>query len=285
MILAPTPTDLDGYTFITIAFRLTLNWKFVATNVQSVGQLFLYTPQLIYTALKIDANQVKPYGLAPYAAKDYNGDPQTLYTTWQGYIPNNLVDPLQNMINARQSAFYTDMTDTAGQLAQNVIVGFPLRYAADPSSGPPGTGGPNSSPNNNATTLSAASTQRRNAIIGVVAAIGGIALIVLAWWLIKSYRRRRDAAHRPLGDADPLGYTGAGYGATEEGMRERPPSVGPDGIRRNSFYFAEDSLRGYTDPARPDEVEAGVGSSAGGRRPVGGQAISGPVLRQNTLGY
>jgi hypothetical protein len=229
--------------------------------------------------------QVKPYALKPYAAKGYNGDPQTLYTTWTAYVPNNQVDSLQLMINARQSRLYTDETGTAAELADHIIPAFPVRYNSDPTSQTPGSSGPGNSPSNQATALSSASTQRRNAIIGVVAAIGGIALIVLGWWLIKSYKRRQEAAHTPLGDEDPIGHRGAGgYGATEQGMRERPPSVGPDGVRRNSFYFAEDSLRGYTDPNRMDEVEQ-PGGSSGGRRPIGGQPISGPVLRQNTLGY
>jgi len=76
------------------------------------------------------------------------------------------------------------------------------------------------------------------------------------------------------------------YGATGH-MAERPPSVGTDGVRRNSFYFAEDSLRGFTNPVRPEDEEAhgGQGQGPSRRSPVGAQQISGPILRQNTLGY
>jgi len=140
------------------------------------------------------------------------------------------------------------------------------------------------------TTLSEkdASNKRRNAIIAVCSIIGSIALVVLGWWGYRTYKRRQEGSHQPL--HDPLGFDNggyAGYGATDNSgaMRERPPSVGPDGVRRNSFYFAEDSLRGYRDHVRDMEEENHVGTSLGGRRQVQGAAISTPILRDNTLNW
>jgi len=274
-----SPSNLDGDTFVTIAFNLDLNFQFVAGDLQTQGQIFLYMPILLGSVLGVDQSQVKSYALKPFAASDWNGQGDDLYTLYQAYIPSGQVDTLQHLIDARNSALFTQApSGISAELAQEIITGFPLLYSTDPQKNPSGSGSGSSS-QINTSALSSADKSRRNAIIGVCAAVGGIALLVLGWWLVRTYKRRQENNHHRLNEP-------TNYGATGQ-MAERPPSVGPDGIRRNSFYFAEDSLRGFTNPSRPDDEEAngGQGQGISRRSPVGGQQISGPILRQNTLGY
>jgi len=93
---------------------------------------------------------------------------------------------------------------------------------------------------------------RENAIVGVVSALGGITLVVLGYLIYRAVKKRRELAHRRL--SDPLANHFIG---------EAPPNRTFDqdstgGQRRKSFYFVEDSLRGFSDhnhdrmaPAQP----------------------------------
>jgi hypothetical protein len=185
---------------------------------------------------------------------------------------------MADQISTITSQYFTGSQGIPGQLANFTVPGFPLLYTPDPYS----SSDSGSNPQGNASVSSdmVARYKRRDAIIAVCTIVGGIALLVLAWWGYKTYKRCQDGSHRRL--ADPLGLD-RGYG--DNVVRERPPSVGPDGIRRNSFYFAEDSLRGYRDQVRDMEEEAQFSASTGGRRPVQGVAISTPILRDNTLNW
>jgi len=189
---------------------------------------------------------------------------------------------MAQQIQTPKSLYFTISQGVAGELANFTVPDFPLLYVADPYASSNGGGNPgNTSVSDNI----AASNRRKDAIIAVCTVVGGIGLLILAWWGYKNFKRRQEGAHRRL--ADPLGLD-RGYGATDNVIRERPPSVGPDGIRRNSFYFAEDSLRGYRDQVRDMAEEAQLSNSVGGRRHVqgaAGAAISGPILRDNTLNW
>jgi len=270
-------------TLISLLFEPQLGYEFVLGSEQTQGQIWAFMPQAIGNALSVSSDQVKALWLKPYAQVGYNGDPSTLMTLYNAYIPTGSVDDMSHQIVSITSAYFTLSQGVPGQLANFTVPGFPLLYAPDPYSS--STNGGNSG-NTSVTSDKAAADKRRDAIIAVCTIIGGIALLVLGWWGYKTYKRRQEAGHQRL--RDPLGLD-RGYGATDNAgiMRERPPSVGPDGIRRNSFYFAEDSLRGYRDHARDMAEENQLAGPSGGRsRHVQqGVAISTPILRDNTLDW
>jgi len=229
----------------------------------------------------IDPSNVKALWLKPYASAQSNGSLSSLMTIYNAYIPTSSVSSMAQQIQTPKSLYFTISQGVAGELANFTVSAFPLLYTPDPYSASDGGGNPGN------TSVSAdvvASNRRRDAIIAVCTIVGGIGLVILGWWGYKNYKRRQESAHRRL--ADPLGLD-RGYGATDNVMRERPPSVGPDGIRRNSFYFAEDSLRGYRDQVRDMEEEAQLSTSVGRRHLQGatGAAISGPILRDNTMNW
>jgi len=278
--LDTSPQNLAGMTLTTLIFEPELGYKFMLSSEQTQGQVWAYMPQAIGSALGITSDNVKALWMKPYAPVDYNGDPDSLLTIYNAYIPSGSVDNMAHQIQSVTSAYFTGSTGIPHQLANFTVAGFPVLYVTDPYASSSDGG---SDPGN--TTVSGdadSSNKRKDAIIAVCTIVGGIALIVLGWWLYRNYKRRQEGAHQRL--ADPLGLD-RGYGATDNIMRERPPSVGPDGIRRNSFYFAEDSLRGYRDHVRDMEEEVHMSSSMGGRRPVQGVAISTPILRDNTLNW
>ncbi|KZS93656.1 hypothetical protein SISNIDRAFT_410778, partial [Sistotremastrum niveocremeum HHB9708] len=268
-------------------FTSTLDWGFVATNQQTIGQIFAYMPQVLQNALGLTADQVKTYALEVYIPANYNGDPSTLLTMFYCYIPTDSVDQLSLELKARNSEFYSASGGIASQLAANVNGNFPV---ASSSSGSSNGGNSNNTPSLSDSSVGtlAAGTKRRNAIIGVCSAIGGIALLVLGWWIYRNMKIRRESAHRRLSGAQSDMVPASGYGAAEFGVREM--SVGADG-RRNSFYFAEDSLRGFQDPNRELREEEQMGYNhrlspqMQQRRPVLPQHISAPILRDNTLNW
>jgi len=244
-------------------------------------------PQAIGNALGITPDNVKALWMKPYAPIGYNGDPASLMTVYNTYIPTSSVDNMSLQILNPTSQYFTGSQGIAGQLAGFTVSGFPLLYVSDPNTSSSNNG--NGQGSNAVTSDQEAGNKRRNAIVAVCSVIGGIALIVMSWWGYRTYKRKQEGRHQRL--ADPLGLDHGGhpgYGATDTdgAMRERPPSVGPDGIRRNSFYFAEDSLRGYRNPVRDMEEENQLGASMGGRRHVvQGTAISSPILRDNTMNW
>jgi len=270
-----------------LLYEPTLNYQFVANHPETVGQIWLYMPQVMQNALGIQPDQVKAYKLKPYAPAGSNGDPSSLMTLYLAYIPSEQVDPLTGLLQSSGSQYFTASEGIPGQLAKATVPGFPILYTPDPNPGGSGI----SSPSNSSTVTSDSSNKRRNAIIGVCASIGGIALLVLGWWIVRSYKRRQEGMHTRLGEgpSDPLGFNQGGYrgyGATEGEMQQRPPSVGPDGIRRNSFYFAEDSLRGYRDHVRDEHEDLNLASGSGqARRQVGTSRISPPILRENSMNW
>jgi len=216
------------------------------------------------------------FALQVYVPDQYHGlqDESLLGTVWLGYIPTSNVNDLSMQIKAPQSMFYTGAPNTvARSLAQRVVAAYSILSVPADSSAGAGRGS-NSNSNSNSS-----SNARRDAIIGVVSAVGGIAILVLGILVYRSYKRRRELAHRRISDPPTAGIAPHGRDFDQD-------SVG--GARRRSFYWAEDSLRGY-------EVERGVadtslspaaqGAAGVVRRNVATGAISAPILRESSMNW
>jgi hypothetical protein len=273
-------TNLSGFTLISILFNAELNWPFVCVTSLASSQIFAYLPVLITTALAISADEVKTYALQVYIPSSYHSpaDAAELGTTWLGYIPSSLVDTLAAQIKFKSSVFYTGVPDGVPKdLASRVEAGYSLLSVADPNQ-EPGSGGPNGSKDSSSTSDDAKS--RRDAIIGVVSALGAIALFVLVFLVYRSMKRRRQLAHRRLSDPpdDALGVRPAGRQFDQD-------SVG--GARRRSFYYAEDSLRGFEQQQDQQQVmgEVPTSSNLTNRRNVAPGTISAPILKGSTLNW
>jgi hypothetical protein len=204
------------------------------------------------------------------------GNMDQLGTMYLAFIPQALVDTLAAEIKATQSPFYTGLSfnPVAEQLASFVESGFGLVSVAAPSTGGASGGTSNSTGSSNKT--------RQDAIIGVVCALGAIALLVLAFLVYRSVKRRQEMAHRRLSDPVP---TNTVAGVRPEGREFDQDSVG--GARRRSFYYAEDSLRGFQG-VRPEEGQSDSRVNPAGmsqRRNVVPAAISAPILRESSMNW
>ncbi|GLB45516.1 putative biological adhesion [Lyophyllum shimeji] len=274
--------DASKYTLISILFNQELNWPFVVTNQISSSQIFAWIPAIISTALGVPSNDVKTWALQVYVPASYHGpaDAVQLGTMWLGYIPSDQVDTLAAQIKAKQSAFYTGVADPVAQaLAQHVNPGFSLNAIADPNlNNEGGLTGPGSSSNGAGGDNG---KSRQDAIIGVVTALGVIALLVLAFLVYRSMKRRRELAHRRLSDP-PDTYVGV----RPEGREFDQDSVG--GARRRSFYYAEDSLRGFQQHQQQQQIQEVSQHPGGGfvqRRNVMPSAISAPILQESSMNW
>lgn len=166
----------------------------------------------------------------------------------------------------------------------------------------------------------ASAATRRDAIIGVCAAFGIILLAVVLWWAYKSYKRKQEKQHRRMTYTSGAMQQAGGYGATayqqppqhagyndagspvyavggfSSGVPQDDPFDDPRGSteleRRRSFFYAEDSLRGYSVPR---EEEPGItytqmmrqqqGLDPKRRAPIQASAISAPILRESSLNW
>lgn len=276
-------TNLDGFSLISILYTEALNWPFVVTNGISASQIFGYTKMLIATALEIPSEQVLTYALQAHVPLTYKSpaDAHLLGTIYLGYIPTELVEDLVNQIKAKNSRFYTAASDPrALDLAKFVNTGFSLTAIADPKQDGSNGGGGGLVSSTGATSNS---KSRQDVIIGVVSALGAIAVFVLVFLVYRSLKKRRELAHRRLSDPPDM----AGY--RPEGREFDQDSVG--GQRRRSFYFAEDSLRGFgeqrqepmTYDHRTDPQHQGIAQMRS--RHVGPTAISAPILRESSMNW
>jgi len=271
----PGVDNLNGFTLIAILFDQGLNWETVVQNTDSPGQIFAWLPQLIQTALSINSDQVKTFALQVYVPASYQGPPDVsqLGTTWLGYIPASLVDPLAAQIKTRSSTFYTALPSPYSDLASHVNPAFDITTVTT-TTGMPGSGG---SSNGSSSGASNDSRTRENAIIGVVSALGGITLLVLGYLVYRAIQKRRELAHRRISDPPNNPFTGE----APQNRNFDQDSIG--GQRRRSFYFAEDSLRGFSDyndgARRSPEHTSGLN-----RRPIAGN-IGPPVMRENSLNF
>jgi hypothetical protein len=223
------------------------------------------------------ADQVKTFALRVYVPDSYHGpnDVAQLGTLYLGYIPDKMVDTLAAQIKIKSSGFYINgPDDNAKTLAQHVVSSYSLLSVS--SDGNPGTGDSSSSPDNSSGSSDSGKT-REDAIIGVVSALGAIAILVLGFLIYRSYKRRQQLAHRRLSDPP-----GENFGVRPQGHQFDQDSVG--GARRRSFYYAEDSLRGFESQAAPND-QLMAESSMSQRRNVAPGSISAPVLRGSTMNW
>lgn len=215
--------------------------------------------------------QVLTRALQVYIPTSYQtpADADKLGTLWCGYIPTADVDILSQDILAKQSAFYTGSDDpVALSLARHVEPGFMILSVSDPSSDNAGGLNPSSSGDGR--------KSRQDIIVGVVTSLGGIALLVFGF-LAYRMMASRAVAHRRLSDSPDADQAGV----RPEGQDFDQDSVG--GARRRSFYYAEDSLRGFQGEGQ-DEL-AGPSAMTQRRTILPGTLISAPILRENTLNW
>jgi len=106
--------------------------------------------------------------------------------------------------------------------------------------------------------------------------------LVLAFLVYRSIKRKREMAHRRLSDPAAGGEI---VGARPEGREFDQDSVG--GARRRSFYYAEDSLRGFQGAGQEDvqyDSRANVPGMSQ-RRNIVPAAISAPILRESSMNW
>ncbi|KAG6333734.1 hypothetical protein ID866_5362 [Astraeus odoratus] len=262
--LSLVPTD---YTLINVLFNNSLNWEWEATNADSPGQIFVYFPGVIATALDIEASQVMNYDLVVYIPSTYTGpqDVAELGTIWQGYIPSDMVTTLASLISNQKSVFYT---------GQDEAISSELAACVDPSLALDAITGPAPGGDSNTSSSSTGSDTRRDAVIGVVSSLGALALVIVAYVGYRTFKRHREAAHHRLSDV---------VGVRPEGQEFDRDSVGEQ--RRRSFYYAEDSLRGYQGAHPEDDTYDHHASQMRERRHVVPAAISTPILRESTMNW
>lgn len=103
--------------------------------------------------------------------------------------------------------------------------------------------------------------------------------MILAVVAYRYYKRRKDLAHRPLPDPDS-----DNAGVRPEGREFDRDSVG--GQRRRSFYYAEDSLRGYQGVRRDDDThDRRISPVMRERRNLNPGAISAPILQESSMNW
>ncbi|KAL1744089.1 hypothetical protein HDZ31DRAFT_39479, partial [Schizophyllum fasciatum] len=275
-------SDTSDKTLISLLFNIgSLNWDFVSTSDVSASQIFAYMPIIIQNSLGITSDKMITFALQVYVTDDYRatGDVQKLGTTFLAYVPQDKVSTLASLIKDTSSSFYKGTGDpTLESLATKVESGFSVLSVSDPNGGSSNGGSSSGSNNDNASSESGASKTREDAIIGVVSALGGVALLVLAFLVYRSVVRRRELAHRRL--SEPAEVAGARPADRDFDQ----DSVG--GQRRRSFYYAEDSLRGFE--GAHEEPVADMRSAQGPgmtQRRIAPATISAPILRESSMNW
>jgi len=218
--------------------------------------------------------------LEAYEPANYDGDVDELLTLYLAYLNSTYVDDLQAQLLAPNSPLFSSSTGVAHQLAEFLDRSFPVRSV---EGAPGGSAAATTSANNSANT-------RKNVIIGVFSAVAGILLLAAIWYGRRWHRRHLEAAHQQLSDpangtGSPVGGLGVPYGAYTPSRSPSPQSMHE---RRRSFFFAEDSLRGYMSGSTRDidplhEYQTASQASVKRTSPISTHAISQPILRGATL--
>ena len=222
---------------------------------------------------------MKTFALQVWEPSTYTStaDVDQLLTLFIGYIPSENVTALEQAIKAKTSPIYTETDGIPNELAQRIDASFGVTSISNPIGGGGGSGSSSSS-------SSGGSNSRRDAIIGVGSALGGIALCSFGVLVYRKFKRRQAAAHHRL--TEPT------YDATPApGQDFDRDSIG--GQRRRSFYYAEDSLRGFGGAPQQqlhpqEEMYAQNMSQQPGmreRRAIIPGQISAPILRDNTMNW
>jgi len=187
----------------------------------------------------------------------------------------------QSYYTTSGSVFYTTGNTVTKQLTALTIKTFPIT-AIDVHSGTQ-----NTTDNPTSTTVD---NGRRNAIIGVCVTFGTIALGVFVWWAIRTRQQRYENAHTRLSYQSAPNYGAAGTPRVmaERGYNNNNNNNNGSGGRRNSFYaFGQenDSLEDETFDYISQHSHGGSGGHGPAtRRPVAGQPISQPILRETSMG-
>ena len=174
---------------------------------------------------------------------------------------------LASLISNQKSSFYEDQS---GSIPSALAACVDPSLQLDAISGP--TPGGSSSGNS-----SSGSNVRQDAIIGVVSSLGAIAIMIVAYVGLKAYKRRRALAHRRL--SDNVEYVGV----RPDGQEFDRDSVG--GQRRRSFYYAEDSLRGFQSTRADEDGYDHHVTNVRERRAIQPGTISTPILRESTMNW
>jgi len=236
----------------------------------------------VATALNISQDQVLNYALEVYESTAYQStaDINQLGTLWVAYVPTAQVSNLADQIKDKNSAFYNDLPDPYSQLSALVDPSFAVTSVP----GPTNADG-NSSSSQAASSASSTDKTREDVIIGVVTSLGALTILVLAFLIVRSVKQRRELAHHRLSDhTSAVGSQDQIVGARPDGQDFDQDSVG--GQRRRSFYYAADSLRGYSDMASAAaEVTVSPDGAVRERRTIMPSMIGTPVLRDNTGGW
>jgi hypothetical protein len=276
--------QLSGSSLINLLLLKELSWDFVAKNSESQGQIFLWCPVALATALDLQVEQITIFALQVDIPSSYTGpqDSDKLLTSILLFMPTNKVNALQAQLLAANSPLFTRLQSPYSDLAATFDRSHVIT-SVDPNA-IPGTPNVAGLRKNNS---------RTDAIIGVVSTLGGLALIVLGVLVFRSVKHSRELRHRRLLDPnipnDPY--------PDRTGRDFDQDSVG--GQRRRSFYFAEDSLRGQQPPAaqvaQAQTVQPGYQTEYSYRTspenmrerrvPVVPGAISAPILTQSSLNW
>lgn len=167
---AASPETIPGTSTVSILFTDVLPWVWTIENSAVSGQLIVYTPSAIASALGLSQSSVQTTSLNAYQPLGYNGDTNTILTTWIGTVPTGEVDALQAMLLSPSSRLY-QLTGVEGQLMNSVNPSYSLR-AFSTSQGTTTLAADN--------VTQAAEKQKSKTIIVVVVVVCGSAILLLA---------------------------------------------------------------------------------------------------------
>jgi len=241
--------------------------------------------------LGVTEDNIIPTSLRVYVPATWTGEnPSQLLTLWEGFLKSDLVPTLQSYIISKRSPFYTNQpTPLLQTLVAQVDGSYPLSGGLAGSANAGGTAA-----SDNSAADGGSDNSRRNAIIGVCSAIGGALLIALLWWFFKHLQRTREQGHHRMsmytgGPAPTMGLMNA---AEAQNPFSDYGAVGVDQRgRRNSFFFAEDSLRGFEAPREAQDETEGTfhrmspDMAQRQRAPIVPSHISAPILRESSLNW
>jgi hypothetical protein len=273
--------DLSSFTFVSLLMDNYYPWEFVVGSSVASAQLISYTRTQLEVALGVSDSDILPFALQVYIPDSYKStsDVQKLGTQVLCYIPADSVEDLAAQLKVKTSMFYNGGSNNDAQsLVSHVMASSSLLSVAAPDDD-----GSNTGTSSSGAASGSSSTTRQDAIIGVTTALGSVAVLTLLYLVWRTVQRRKEQAHRRMSDPPDMA------GMRPEGREFDQDTLG--GQRRRSFFYAEDSLRGFQGD-RPGEVEdpfmdrvSPSGQPMTQRRHVMPATISTPILRENTMNW
>lgn len=181
-----SPQQPVNTTSVALLFNQSVMWSDVAgPNAGELpAQLFSFMPTIVGTALNISADKVITYGLAAYHG---NGEVDSTnwrsQTTYEAYVPKDLVQNLQDAVNQVDSKLYTGQAKGVNtQLASYVVTGFNVLS---------GAGNTKSAQLNASGTGGQHNNTLRDALIGVFVPL--VVLLAAALVFVLLWRKKKDA--------------------------------------------------------------------------------------------